>query len=81
MSSENLLNVDIESKLLSSFVAEHGSSYGVTIDSKLIDLPNSEGQAEFVEKISQNKPFWRRVGDVWVVTVFLIMIFMSQSLT
>ena len=30
----------------------------------------------FIEKISQNKPFWRRVGDVWVVTVFLIMIFM-----
>jgi len=30
----------------------------------------------FIERISQNKPFWRRVGDVWVVTVFLIMIFM-----
>jgi len=30
----------------------------------------------FIEKISKNKPFWRRVGDVWVVTVFLIMIFM-----
>ena len=31
---------------------------------------------DFIEKISQNKPFWRRVGDVWVVTVFFIMIFM-----
>ena len=38
---------------------------------------------EFIEKISDgtyisfvNKPFWRRVGDVWVVTVFFIMIFM-----
>ena len=30
----------------------------------------------FIEKVSKNKPFWRRVGDVWVVTVFLIMIFM-----
>ena len=30
----------------------------------------------FIERISQNKPFWRRVGDVWVVTVFLIVIFM-----
>ena len=28
----------------------------------------------FIEKVSQNKPFWRRVGDVWVVTVFVIMI-------
>jgi len=31
---------------------------------------------DFIEKISKNKPFWRRVGDVWVVTVFFIMIFM-----
>jgi len=31
---------------------------------------------KFIEKISKNKPFWRRVGDVWVVTVFFIMIFM-----
>ena len=30
----------------------------------------------FIEKVSQNKSLWRRVGDVWVVTVFLIMIFM-----
>ena len=30
----------------------------------------------FIEKVSKYKPFWRRVGDVWVVTVFLIMIFM-----
>jgi hypothetical protein len=43
----------IESKLLSSFVAEHGSSYGVTIDSKLIDLPNSGRILISVEKISQ----------------------------
>jgi len=31
---------------------------------------------DFIEKISQYKLLWRRVGDVWVVTVFLIMIFM-----
>ena len=31
---------------------------------------------DFIEKISQNKPLWRRIGDVWVVTVFFIMIFM-----
>tara|TARA_B100000579_G_scaffold377221_1_gene343158 strand:- start:1473 stop:3515 length:2043 start_codon:yes stop_codon:yes gene_type:complete len=30
----------------------------------------------FIEKVSQNKPLWRRIGDVWVVTVFFIMIFM-----
>ena len=30
----------------------------------------------FIERISQYKPFWRRVGDVWVVTVFFIMIMM-----
>ena len=30
----------------------------------------------FIEKVSQNKSLWRRVGDVWVVTVFFIMIFM-----
>ena len=34
----------------------------------------------FIEKISQNKPFWRRVGDVWVVTVFVIMILMFSLL-
>jgi membrane-associated protease RseP (regulator of RpoE activity) len=34
----------------------------------------------FIEKISQNKPFWRRVGDVWVVTVFIIMILMFSLL-
>ena len=31
---------------------------------------------DFIEKVSQNKPLWRRIGDVWVVTVFFIMIFM-----
>lgn len=31
---------------------------------------------DFIEKISQYNLFWRRVGDVWVVVVFLIMIFM-----
>ena len=31
---------------------------------------------DFIEKISQNKPLWRKIGDVWVVTVFFIMIFM-----
>ena len=35
---------------------------------------------DFIEKISQNKPFWRRVGDVWVVTVFVIMILMFSLL-
>jgi len=34
----------------------------------------------FIERISQNKPFWRRVGDVWVVTVFVIMILMFSLL-
>ena len=34
----------------------------------------------FIERISQNKPFWRRVGDVWVVTVFIIMILMFSLL-
>jgi len=34
----------------------------------------------FIEKISQNKAFWRRVGDVWVVTVFVIMILMFSLL-
>ena len=41
----------------------------------------------FIEKISDgslvffiNKPFWRRVGDVWVVTVFVIMILMFSLL-
>ena len=34
----------------------------------------------FIEKISQNKPFWRKVGDVWVVTVFVIMILMFSLL-
>ena len=34
----------------------------------------------FIEKVSQNKPFWRRVGDVWVVTVFVIMILMFSLL-
>ncbi len=34
----------------------------------------------FIEKISQNKPFWRRVGDVWVITVFVIMILMFSLL-
>ena len=31
---------------------------------------------DFIEKISKYKLFWRKVGDVWVVTVFFIMIFM-----
>ena len=31
---------------------------------------------DFIEKISRYKLFWRKVGDVWVVTVFFIMIFM-----
>ena len=31
---------------------------------------------DFIEKVSQNKTLWRRIGDVWVVTVFFIMIFM-----
>ena len=31
---------------------------------------------DFIEKVSKNKPLWRRIGDVWVVTVFFIMIFM-----
>ncbi len=31
---------------------------------------------QFIERISQYKTFWKRVGDVWVVTVFLIMILM-----
>ncbi|MEC7493678.1 MAG: site-2 protease family protein, partial [Candidatus Thermoplasmatota archaeon] len=31
---------------------------------------------DFIEKVSQKTVFWQRVGDVWVVTVFLIMIFM-----
>ena len=31
---------------------------------------------DFIEKVSQNKPLWRRIGDVWVLTVFFIMIFM-----
>lgn len=31
---------------------------------------------DFIEKISQYKLFWRKIGDVWVVTVFFIMIFM-----
>ena len=35
---------------------------------------------DFIERISQNKPFWRRVGDVWVVTVFIIMILMFSLL-
>tara|TARA_B100001250_G_scaffold93104_1_gene77565 strand:- start:3354 stop:5165 length:1812 start_codon:yes stop_codon:yes gene_type:complete len=35
---------------------------------------------DFIEKVSQNKPFWRRVGDVWVVTVFVIMILMFSLL-
>jgi len=35
---------------------------------------------DFIERISQNKPFWRRVGDVWVVTVFVIMILMFSLL-
>ena len=35
---------------------------------------------DFIEKISQNKPFWRRVGDIWVVTVFVIMILMFSLL-
>jgi len=30
----------------------------------------------FIEDLSQYKTFWKRVGDVWVVTVFAIMIFM-----
>ena len=34
----------------------------------------------FIEKISQNKPFWRRVGDVWVITVFVIMVLMFSLL-
>ena len=42
---------------------------------------------DFIERISDgsiisfvNKPFWRRVGDVWVVTVFVIMILMFSLL-
>ena len=35
---------------------------------------------DFIERVSQNKPFWRRVGDVWVVTVFIIMILMFSLL-
>ena len=35
---------------------------------------------DFIEKVSQNKPLWRRIGDVWVVTVFFIMIFMFMLL-
>ena len=31
---------------------------------------------DFIEKVSKKTIFWQRVGDVWVVTVFLIMIFM-----
>lgn len=31
---------------------------------------------KFIENISKYNLFWRRVGDVWVVTVFLIMILM-----
>lgn len=31
---------------------------------------------DFIENLSQYRTFWKRVGDVWVVTVFAIMIFM-----
>ena len=31
---------------------------------------------DFIERVSQKTVFWQRVGDVWVVTVFLIMILM-----
>jgi|TARA_B110000881_G_scaffold121722_1_gene106833 membrane-associated protease RseP (regulator of RpoE activity) len=31
---------------------------------------------DFIEKLAYYRTFWKRVGDVWVVTVFLIMIFM-----
>ena len=31
---------------------------------------------DFIEWLAQYKLFWRRVGDVWVVTVFFIMILM-----
>jgi len=30
----------------------------------------------FIENLSQYRTFWKRVGDVWVVTVFTIMVFM-----
>mgnify|MGYP003315969912 CR=1 FL=1 len=35
---------------------------------------------DFIERISQYNLFWRRVGDVWVVTVFVIMILMFSLL-
>ena len=31
---------------------------------------------KFIERISKYKLFWRRVGDLWVITVFFIMILM-----
>ena len=31
---------------------------------------------DFIENLSQYRTFWKRVGDVWVVTVFTIMVLM-----
>ena len=31
---------------------------------------------DFIENLSQYRTFWKRVGDVWVITVFAIMVFM-----